>query len=77
MDDFKENEQVEESGESEQSTIFSAPEEHKDKDLKFLFDVISFCRFVQVETKEENEILQYHFSKAINAIKTIIEKGEK
>ncbi|MBO4432029.1 MAG: DUF4340 domain-containing protein [Clostridia bacterium] len=34
MDDFKENEQVEESGESEQSTIFSAPEEHKDKDLK-------------------------------------------
>ena len=50
---------------------------NKDKDLKFLFEVISFCRFVQVGTKEENEILQYHFSKAINAIKTIIEKGEK
>ena len=50
---------------------------NKDKNLKFLFEVISFCRFVQVGTKEENEILQYHFSKAINAIKTIIEKGEK
>ena len=34
MDDFKEEPQVKESGEVEESTIFSAPKEHDDKKLK-------------------------------------------